>query len=48
MEWEELLKGKLRDSQKEKNSIEEEFIQYKMTTKLKIKGLKEEFSRKLE
>lgn len=45
--WEEMLKDKLKEAQKEKQAIEEEYSDYKLTVKEKLKKQKEDLNKKV-
>lgn len=42
-----MLKEKLRETQKEKQALEEEYADYKLTVKEKLKRQKEDLARKI-
>jgi len=46
-EWEELLRAKLQEAQKDKQAIEEEMSEYKINAKEKLRKQKEDFGKKI-
>lgn len=46
-EWEELLRGKLKEAQKEKQQLEEEIAELKLSAREKLKRMKEENGKKI-
>jgi hypothetical protein len=45
--WEDMLKDKLKETQKEKQNLEEEYSDYKLAVKEKLKKQKEDLNKKI-